>query len=168
MIKYFKYSPVSSAYRMYQNLIISIVSGCVIAVVSSYLTSRWTMKKFYTEKWWDRKEQAYTEIINALYDMVQFYKVFKDDYGQHDFISEDRSTELRQRHFSGLKKLYRATDLASIYVSDDAVKVLVDLRQKKSLDYYSNPLWEIYEDEYHAHKQTLDKLLKVAKKDLRK
>ena len=51
---------------MYQNLLISIVSGSVIAIVSSYLTSMWTIKKFYTEKWWDRKEQAYTEIINAL------------------------------------------------------------------------------------------------------
>ncbi|WP_232085989.1 hypothetical protein [Candidatus Nitrosacidococcus tergens] len=47
------------------------------------------MKKFYTEKWWDRKALAYTEIINALYDMTQFYKVFKEDYGQQDFISEE-------------------------------------------------------------------------------
>ncbi|CAB1275755.1 conserved protein of unknown function [Candidatus Nitrosacidococcus tergens] len=74
---------------MYQNLI----TGCVIAIVSSclssYLTSIWTMKKFYTEKWWDRKALAYTEIINALYDMTQFYKVFKEDYGQQDFISEE-------------------------------------------------------------------------------
>ena len=168
MIESFKCFSTSATYKMYQNLIISMISGCAIAVVSSYLTSIWTMKKFYTEKWWDRKEQAYTEIINALYDMVQFYKVFKDDYGQNDFISEDRSTELRKCHFAGIKKLYRATDLASIYVSDDAVKVLINLREKKSLDYYSNPLWEIYEDEYQAHNQTLDKLLKIAKKDLKK
>ncbi|MBJ8454301.1 hypothetical protein I6M90_21410 [Acinetobacter bereziniae] len=153
---------------MYQNLLISIISGSVIAIISSYLTSMWTMKKFYTEKWWDRKEQAYTEIINALYDMTQFYKVFREDYGQHDFISKNRSSELHQQHSIALKKIHRATDLASIYVADDAVKVLVHLRNRESLDYDSNPLWEVYELEYINHNQTLEEILKIARKDLRK
>lgn len=153
---------------MYQNLIISLVSGTIIAIVSSYLTSIWTMKKFYTEKWWDRKEQAYTEIINALYDMVRFYEVYKEDYGQDYFISEERATDLRQKYSNGMRKLHRATDLASLYVSDDAANELVKLRNREALDQRSNPSWEVYESEYKYHKQTLDELLIIAKKDLKK
>ncbi|ARN29890.1 TPA: hypothetical protein LUC54_000898 [Acinetobacter baumannii] len=153
---------------MYQNLLISIVSGTVIAIVSSYLTSIWTMKKFYTEKWWDRKEQAYTEIINALYDMIQFYKVYKEDYGQDDFISDERATDLRQKYSDGIRKLYRATDLATLYVSEEAVNVLVKLRNREILDQRSNPLWEVYELEYKYYNQSLTQLLIIAKKDLKK
>ncbi|HFF4834342.1 TPA: hypothetical protein ACGC6G_002116, partial [Acinetobacter baumannii] len=151
-----------------QNLLISIVSGTVIAIVSSYLTSIWTMKKFYTEKWWDRKEQAYTEIINALYDMIQFYKVYKEDYGQDDFISDERATDLRQKYSDGIRKLYRATDLATLYVSEEAVNVLVKLRNREILDQRSNPLWEVYELEYKYYNQSLTQLLIIAKKDLKK
>nr|EKU8015373.1 hypothetical protein [Acinetobacter baumannii] len=145
-----------------------IVSGTVIAIVSSYLTSIWTMKKFYTEKWWDRKEQAYTEIINALYDMIQFYKVYKEDYGQDDFISDERATDLRQKYSDGIRKLYRATDLATLYVSEEAVNVLVKLRNREILDQRSNPLWEVYELEYKYYNQSLTQLLIIAKKDLKK
>ncbi|EPK6958738.1 hypothetical protein LLI02_003291 [Acinetobacter baumannii] len=145
-----------------------MVSGTVIAIVSSYLTSIWTMKKFYTEKWWDRKEQAYTEIINALYDMIQFYKVYKEDYGQDDFISDERATDLRQKYSDGIRKLYRATDLATLYVSEEAVNVLVKLRNREILDQRSNPLWEVYELEYKYYNQSLTQLLIIAKKDLKK
>lgn len=126
------------------------------------------MKKFYTEKWWDRKEQAYTEIINALYDMVQFYKVYKEDYGQDDFISDERATDIRQKYSDGMRKLYRATDLATLYVSEDAAQELVRLRNREFLDRDSNPPWEVYELEYEYHNQTLVKLLIIAKKDLKK
>ncbi|HFX6224400.1 hypothetical protein [Acinetobacter nosocomialis] len=153
---------------MYQNLIISIVSGTIIAIVSSYLTSIWTMKKFYTEKWWDRKEQAYTEIINAIYDMVQFFKVHKENYGQDGFISDERAADLNQKYSNGMRKLYRATDLASLYISDNAVNELIKLRNREVLDQLSNPSWEVYESEYKYHKQTLDELLVIAKKDLKK
>ena len=67
---------------MYQNLLISIVSGTVIAIVSSYLTSIWTMKKFYTEKWWDRKEQAYTEIIKRKSRITSLLKSNNDNLEQ--------------------------------------------------------------------------------------
>ncbi|BCA98449.1 hypothetical protein NCU84_18885 [Acinetobacter baumannii] len=126
------------------------------------------MKKFYTEKWWDRKEQAYTEIINALYDMIQFYKVYKEDYGQDDFISDERATDLRQKYSDGIRKLYRATDLATLYVSEEAVNVLVKLRNREILDQRSNPLWEVYELEYKYYNQSLTQLLIIAKKDLKK
>ncbi|RYU63863.1 hypothetical protein [Aliivibrio finisterrensis] len=103
---------------MYKDLLITVLPGIGIAFISSFLAARWAMKKFYTEKWWDRKEKAYTEIINALYDMVQFYEVFKEDYGQEDFISEQRSQQLNQLHTKAFWTVRRATDLAALYVSD--------------------------------------------------
>ena len=125
------------------------------------------MRKFYTEKWWDRKEKAYTEIINSLYDIVHFYEVFKEDYGQNDFISEQRSQELHQQHNKGFWTVRRATDLATLYVSNDAVKVLQTLRKRETLDYENNPLWDVYEDEHIHHKEALEKLVKIATNDLK-
>lgn len=150
------------------NIIFNILAGSIVAIFSSYLTSIWTMRKFYNEKWWERKEKAYTEIINALYDMVQYHKTYKDDYGQHDFISEDRAVELRQEHLTAFMKVHRATDLAALYVSDEAVKTLQELREREQIDFYDNPRWEFYELEYKYHKKALDKIIKIATKDLKR
>ena len=153
---------------MSEELLISILSGVLISVITSYLTAKFAISKFYTEKWWERKEQAYTEIINALYDMVQFYQVFKEDYGQDDFISQERSLELHQRHSEGFRRVRRATDLATLYMSDDASKLLKKLRERAGLHEQTNPMWDVYEDEYNSHSNALDKLIMIAKKDLKK
>ena len=153
---------------MSEELLISILSGVLISVITSYLTAKFAISKFYTEKWWERKEQAYTEIINALYDMVQFYQVFKEDYGQDDFISQERSLELHQRHNEGFRRVRRATDLATLYMSDDAAKLLKKLREREGLHEQTNPMWDVYEDEYNSHSNALDKLIMIAKKDLKK
>ncbi len=153
---------------MSEELLISILSGILISVITSYLTAKFAISKFYTEKWWERKEQAYTEIINALYDMVQFYQVFKEDYGQDDFISQERSLELHQRHSEGFRRVRRATDLATLYMSDDAAKLLKKLGEREGLHEQTNPMWDVYEDEYNAHSNALDKLIIIAKKDLKK
>ncbi|MCU8177621.1 DUF3265 domain-containing protein, partial [Vibrio vulnificus] len=153
--------------KMYQEVALKIMPGILVAVFSSFLAAKWAMKKFYTEKWWERKEKAYTEIINSLYDMVQFYEVFKEDYGQENFISEDRSRELHQKHTKAYWTVRRATDLASLYVSDDAVKILKTLREREVFDYETNPLWDIYDSEHKHHSQALEKLITVASKDLK-
>ncbi|ELV8853851.1 MULTISPECIES: hypothetical protein [Vibrio] len=152
---------------MYQEVALKMLPGILVAVFSSFLAARWATKKFYTEKWWERKEKAYTEIINSLYDMVQFYEVFKEDYGQDNFISEARSHELHQRHTKAYWTVRRATDLASLYVSNEAIIVLKTLREREVFDYETNPLWDIYDSEHKHHSQALNKLILIASKDLK-
>lgn len=41
-----------------------------------------------------RREQAYEEIINALYDKLTYFQVYKEDYGQGTGLSEEREREL--------------------------------------------------------------------------
>ena len=58
------------------DIIIKIVPGIIIAIftssITAYLTAKWSLKRFYSEKWWERKEKAYSEIIDALYDLLQY------------------------------------------------------------------------------------------------
>jgi hypothetical protein len=149
------------------NILVKILPGIVVAVFSSFLASKWAMNKFYTEKWWDRKEKAYTEIINALYDLVQYYNVYKEDYGQRGFISKERAHDLHQRHTKAFWSLRKATDLSSLYVSPKATEVLTELKSREIIDFERNPRWEVYEEEFNHHKVALDNLLKLAGADLR-
>ena len=46
-----------------------LLVGLVVAVVASLVTVRLSLKRFYAERWWDRKADAYTRVIAALHQM---------------------------------------------------------------------------------------------------
>lgn len=148
---------------LFIDLLIKIVPG----IIAAFLASRWAVSKFYSEKSWERKERAYEEIIHALYDLIRYFRVHKEDYGQGTGLSDEREGELLQKYIAASSALNKATDIGSFYISNDAQMELRKLREREQLDYYEEPKFEFFENEYQEHKKTLDELLKIAKKDLR-
>ena len=55
--------------------LLKTLPGIIAAVLASHLAAKWSLRKFYSEKWWLRKENAYVEIIDALYDLVQYCEI---------------------------------------------------------------------------------------------
>src|SRR6266536_1374619 len=49
------------------NALAAILPGLVIAVVTAIITVRLALRRFYSERWWERKAQAYSDILEALY-----------------------------------------------------------------------------------------------------
>jgi len=69
------------------------------------------------DKWWDRKEQAYSEIINAIYDLVQFTEIKKEDYGERGNWSKERLEELGDRYGDAVWKIKRAITIGAFVIS---------------------------------------------------
>ena len=115
-----------------------------------------------------RREKAYEEIIVALYDMIKYFRVHKEDYGQGTGLSENRERELLQKYISSSSALSQATDIGAFYISQKAVDILQGLRNREQPDYHNEPPFDIYEQEYIEHDKALKKLLEVAKQDLKR
>jgi hypothetical protein len=81
------------------------IGGLLAAILAAWLSAKWSVRKFYSEKWWERKEKAYAEIIEALYDVLQYCEIKKEDYGNNQRYGEDkmvldyRAFNLRQSGF---------------------------------------------------------------------
>lgn len=148
------------------DFLIKILPGIVTAVLASYLAARWSLRKFYSEQWWQRKERAYTEIIDALYDLIQYCEIKKEYYGDGTDHSEEKENELWESYRQAYWKIKRATDIGEFVVSSQAAKILKELRARPRLDWDENPSWEIYAQEYNYYREALDKIVRVAKKDL--
>ncbi len=86
-----------------------------------------------------RREQAYEEIINALYEKIAYFRVRKEDYGQGTGLSDERERELYLEYIKASTALSRATDIGALFISQDSVRLLKELRDRKQLDYYSEP-----------------------------
>ena len=145
------------------DFVIKIMPGIIAALIASKLA----VNKFYKERSWERKEKAYTEIINALYNTIKYYRIHKENYGQGTGLSKNKEYELYAKYVSATTSLNKATDIGSFYISKKANVVLDELRNRERLNYFEEPKFEIYESEYQVHQLALDKFLAIAKKDLK-
>ncbi|WP_139195507.1 hypothetical protein [Halomonas daqiaonensis] len=146
--------------------LIKIAPGIITAILGSYLAARWSMKKFYSKKWWDSKEHAYAEIIDALYDVIQYCEIKKEDYGQGNGYPLEKESEFSSNYTAAFWKIKRATDVGAFVISAEAQNVLENLRERPKLNWEDNPSWDIYEEDYEAHLNSLNKIVELAKKDL--
>lgn len=147
----------------FENLLLSLLS----ASVASYLTAHWSLRKFYSEKWWDKREKAYTELLDALYDLLQYCEVKKEDYGDGAGYGEDKLDELGRRYSAGIWRIKRAAEIGAFVISPSAADVLKKLVERPELDWHSNPPWEIYAGDYHHYKAALESIRACAREDLR-
>jgi hypothetical protein len=142
---------------------IGIISSCIAA----YLSSSWAVKKFYKEKRWERKNEAYEEIINALYNLLQYCEIEKKDYGQGSGYSDGKKKEIIDSFNQGYWTIKKISTLKQYFYSNDVCSILDKLNNREKLEWNENPSWEIYENEYIAYKNALDDIIKAAKRDLR-
>lgn len=115
-----------------------------------------------------RREQAYEEVIDALYDMTKYFRVHKEDYGQGTGLPPEREKVLLQKYIAASSSLNKATDIGSFYISDRAYQILQKLRKREQLDYQNEPRFEFYEQEYKDHESALAELVKAAVQDLKR
>lgn len=115
-----------------------------------------------------KREQAYEEILGALYDMIRYFRAHKEDYGEGTGLPFERERELLQEYIAASSSLNKATDIGAFYICDRASQILQKLRKREQLDFYNEPKFEFYEQEYKEHKSALAELMKVALQDLKR
>ena len=149
------------------DILIKFLPGIITAIIASYFTARWSLKKIYSEKWWERREHAYSDIIASLYDIMQYCEYQRDHYELGHKLSEERKKEFEKKYNEAYWKLKKVTDIGGFVISKDAVNILKELRSRPKLNWNENPPWEIYDQDYEYHKQALEKLVATANKDLK-
>jgi len=145
---------------------VGILTGLLTGISASYFTIQFTLKKFFAERWWDRKEKAYSEIIDSLFDLLHYCEIEEQvEDGQH--YSKERLEFLGERFSDALWKIKRATAICALNVSDDAQRILMELSKRPDLKWSEEPPWELWEREAKYYRDALMQMIEAAKNDLR-
>lgn len=149
---------------------LTAAGGILIAVVSSWVTVRFTLRRFYSERWWEKKAEAYSSVIEGLHQMKRYYDGSAEAIergGSFDVLTERRQAYLREMWADGEAKVLRALDIGAFLLSNDAVRALQEYRdQVEASGHYS----DILEHSLNASTEIskcLGRLRKIAKRDLR-
>lgn len=151
---------------MLTTIISGVVIGIVVAIVSSVVTVRLSMRRFYSEKWWERKAEAYTTIVEALFHIHLHIDESIDEGVRGQAISPDRDRTLAMKASEARDHLRRAAALGTFIISPaatDAVsKCLKNLVQADSANNYG----EYLDAQGDAVSACLSEIRRLAKEDL--
>jgi hypothetical protein len=130
------------------------------------LSARWAVQRTYNEKWWERKERAYADIIDALHDLLRYSELIAEEYltGRHE---HQNKKEFEDKYTEAYWKIQKVTDIGAFTISEEATSILLHLQNRPKLKWNENPPWEIYEEDSKHYRDALTKIRKCARKELK-
>jgi hypothetical protein len=137
------------------NLLTTLLSGLFIAVVTSILTVRLALWRFHSEKWWERKAELYSRLMEALFDMHSFNRQMLEAF-EHPERQDSAQREKQEKHLESLgSRNQKAADevqkiavIGSFIVSDAVANDLVRLKEarlKVMQEYYRHDCCDPHE-----------------------
>jgi hypothetical protein len=146
------------------SLIPSLIVGVCIAVFSVRLA----LRRFHAERWWERKAEAYSRIVEALYHAKEYCAArSSDEKTAGRQITPEREKELSEGYQHACRELRKAASVGAYIISDEVAKVLSALEKRPRLDPKDTAWVEIFDADYEAYKKALGDVRTLAKKDLR-
>ena len=145
----------------------TILTAILIAGVTSWITVQLSLRQFRSQKWWERKFDAYAKILDALHES----KKFSDEHLEADYkakeVSEERDEELRKLSKKSREELLRSVDVGAFLLCDEAVEVLKGYENEADKLHEYKTWYEYIDADNTINHRTLKKLIPIARKDLK-
>lgn len=147
--------------------LITLLTAIFIAVVSSWVTVNLSLRQYHSERWWDRKVNAYVAVLETLHDAKAYSHSHLAALENDSELSEERKEELSARSRKASDLIGRAIDIGSFLLSAAAMERLSRFR-KEEHEASETPNWyEHLEMDWKAVDGCLKDMIEIAKKDLR-
>jgi len=150
-----------------KGILIGLIPALVVSVLASLLTVRLSLRQFYTQRWWERKAETYSEIMKHL----STFKFLIDELA-FSLLTEEANSQTRKNIEHGYKEemaaIIKAAACGSYIVSDTASEAL----SKLLVEVYQNE-WEgdnsaeALQENGEAVKHCIEVVKSEAKKELK-
>lgn len=144
----------------------NLLGGILVALLSSWFTVKFALRRFQSEKWFERRVEAYTKVIEALHFMKNCTErqLRAEEYGTD--IPKEIESELISSYRKGLADLRRLTDMGALLFSSEAIEALDTMNTELKAATDEQSWWEHLDAEGAAISKCLARLRPIAKKDL--
>lgn len=147
--------------------VINIFTAIVIAAVSSWITIRLSLNRFRTEKWWERRVDAYSKVIEALHNSKAFSHQNLEAVYVGKGLPDERDKELSHRAKIAEDDIMKAIDVGAFLLSDEALSCLKQYQQEVARASQYKSWYEYLEADLQATEKCLNNLIQIAKRDLK-
>ncbi|MCU7807334.1 MAG: hypothetical protein KZQ73_05625 [Candidatus Thiodiazotropha sp. (ex Semelilucina semeliformis)] len=144
-----------------------IIIGIVIASISSFITVRLSLRRFRSEKWWERKIDAYSKVIEAFHHVKVFSDAHLNAESKGKELPEDHDKEVRRLAKIAHNEIDKYADIGSFVFSKEFYEKLRAYQNESDEAADLHQDWVGYLlDDNEITKKYLSELIVLAKKDL--
>lgn len=148
-------------------ILTNILPALFIAVVTSFLTVRLSLRRFRAEHWWERKDEAYSRIVEALHQVMEYHAAMSKTLMTGEVLDKAQVAKLCDEPQKGFRELRRATRIGAYIISEDVAAVLAALDARPHPQrIQGEPASKLFDAELTAYKKALEQIRRLAKKDL--
>ena len=144
----------------------ALIPSFIVSIITAYVTVKLSMKQFYSQRWWEKKAETYSYIIEHLsYLQYYFNEWFNEGIGIKKLGVKD-TERLSEGYRKARESIAKAAAIGAYIVSDDTAtalsKLLSELEQE---DPEGNWVGDI-DRCYGSAKECIIKIRGYAKADL--
>ncbi len=148
-----------------------MVTSAVSVFLGVWLSIRFALKKYVTEKWWEHRAGAYEAVITATYHAFRNVDEVLHAESEGHAIPEDLERELEQMSKRAQEEIAEAKVIGSLKLSSEFLDRLCQL-DRELAEAGTIPgetfSWNVHLAETHdAYRKCLDDLKTIARKDLK-
>ena len=114
-----------------QGIFIALIPALIVSIITSYITVRLSMKQFYSQRWWEKKAEAYSHIIEHLSYLQYYYGEWIDKTSGRERLRDKDNERLLEEGYKHAKEfITKAVAIGAYIVSDDTAATLTKLSRE--------------------------------------
>ena len=145
----------------------TVLPSLAVGICTAVITVRLSLRRFHAERWWDRKAEAYSGIVEALHSAMDYWSSRSHEETTGREIDDERGKRLSADYDNAARELRKATGIGAYIISEEVAACLEKLQKRERLAPDDFAWFEIFDNEYEAHKKALAEIRRLAKNDLK-
>lgn len=145
---------------MFEEIGLALITGLIIAPLSSYITVQLSLSKFKDEKRWEKQFQAYERLLEALHT-IKKNNIYWENALRIDRFSPttEKLEEIDLKREEAMEFLEQTIDLGNFILPSDIISQIREILQElRLLEYTEENYNECYQQENAIVEKALDKL----------
>jgi hypothetical protein len=90
-----------------------------------------SLRRFYAEKWWERKADAYMAILESLYHMLDYFNEEVSEYFTEKNLPKETVEAHRARYQQAVDEIDKASAIGSFVIADEAINKLEEFHKAR-------------------------------------
>ena len=129
---------------------------------------QWQAQQEIDKRWWEQKLNAYSRIVEALYELFNYYDLIYSAELQEISLSEQRRAELNDKFIQFVKEIKKTASIGTFIISPNADKVIQDyIKPRYQENDESYDWWKKMDVDYGASRKCITDFIACAKDDLK-
>lgn len=135
--------------------IAKFLAQAAIAVIGAFLAAHLSMRRFRSEKWWERKATAYSELVEALHHMKWYPSEHIDAELEQREIPEEDKVDYWRQYKTARRNVWKIADSSAFLVSPKVNEAIVQMERELGEARTADWWFEHAEQQYAAIQKCL-------------